>query len=64
MKQKTLFGISRNIDVMSDGSKTDEYMLYQVNDSGNIPDLSYDDLVLLHQFLTDYLKVEKGGSNE
>ena len=54
------FFITKTVDTGSEGSKVVKFQLYARNCDGEINEISYEELVRLNQFLTEFLKKEEG----
>lgn len=57
------FFITKTVDTGSEGSKVVKFQLYARNCDGEINEISYEELVRLNQFLTEFLKKRRGTMN-
>ena len=58
------FFITKTVDTGSEGSKVVKFQLYARNGDGEINEISYEELVRLNQFLTEFLKKEEGNHEQ
>ena len=58
------FFITKTVDTGSEGSKVGKFQLYARNCDGEINEISYEELVRLNQFLTEFLKKEEGNHEQ
>lgn len=53
------FFITKTVDMGSEGTKAVRYQVYARNCDGEINEISYEELVRLNLFLTNFLKSEE-----
>ena len=58
------FFITKTVDTGREGSKAMKFQLYARKCDGEINEISYEELVRLNQFLTEFLKKEEGNHEQ